>query len=76
MIWGEEDPVCVTAVAHHVYTNFLLTRSTPATYHLLPSANHYLITSHALDVSTLIKSTLQSPPLKTTPTWPAPKQDL
>jgi pimeloyl-ACP methyl ester carboxylesterase len=42
LVWGEKDPIAPTAVADHVWANYLETRPAAASYWRIPSASHYL----------------------------------
>jgi len=41
LIWGEKDPVAVTAIADHVWENYLRHRAASASYWRVPCAGHY-----------------------------------
>jgi pimeloyl-ACP methyl ester carboxylesterase len=41
LIWGEQDPIAKTAIADHVWKNYLRGRSASAVYWRIPCASHY-----------------------------------
>ena len=41
LIWAEKDPVAVTAIADHVWENYLRNRPASASYWRIPCAGHY-----------------------------------
>ena len=55
LIWGELDPVAVTAVADHVWDKVLATRPATAHYWRAPCANHYIQNDRPAEVLAILR---------------------
>jgi pimeloyl-ACP methyl ester carboxylesterase len=56
LIWGEQDPVAVPAVADHVWDEVLSMRPAPAAYWRIPCGNHYVQFDRTEDVLAIVRS--------------------
>ena len=58
LIWGEQDPVAVPAVADYAWENYLKNRKAPAVYWQIPCAGHYLQNDQPELVAQLVRRAL------------------
>ena len=61
LIWGAHDMVSPLRVAHHVWDHALAGRTSPASYWLLPCANHYLVHDQPRALAQLVRAELAAP---------------
>ncbi|RTL62141.1 MAG: alpha/beta hydrolase [Hyphomicrobiales bacterium] len=66
LIWGAHDMVSPLRVADHVWSTALGGRAAPASYWLVPCANHYLVHDQPYDIAAILRSELGAAP-KTAP---------
>jgi len=58
LIWGMHDMVSPVRVADHVWSSALATRAAPASYWLVPCANHYLLHDQPEAIAALMRAEL------------------
>lgn len=58
LIWGMHDMVSPVRVANYVWGSTLLTRKAPASYWLVPCANHYLLHDQPQAIAALMRAEL------------------
>jgi len=58
LIWGLHDMVSPVRVADYVWSNTLAVRAAPASYWLVPCANHYLVHDQPAAVAALMRAEL------------------
>ena len=59
LIWGMHDMVSPVRVANHVWSSTLATRPAPASYWLVPCANHYLVHDQPQTIAALMRAELE-----------------
>lgn len=58
LIWGAHDMVSPLRVANYVWATALEPRSAPASYWIMPCANHYLVHDQTADLAAVLRSEL------------------